>query len=63
MGYVAEHHDKLRETLRDKQKEILEKFDNCYNERIRINERELLAYAFKLGVRLAIEVHFPAQGD
>ena len=53
----------LERTLRDKQKEILEKLDNCYNELIRINERELLAYAFKLGVRLAIEVHFPAQGD
>ena len=63
MGYIADHHDKLRETLSDEQKELLEKFDDCYNELIEINERELFAYAFKLGARLAIEVLFPTQED
>lgn len=38
------------------QKEILEKFDDCYAELADINEREIFAYAFRLGARIAIEV-------
>ena len=32
MGYIADHHDNLLSTLNDQQKEVLEKFDDCYNE-------------------------------
>ena len=56
MGYIADHHDSLRTTLTDKQKEILEKFDDCYAELTDINEREIFVYAFRLGARIAIEV-------
>ena len=56
MGYIADHHDNLLSTLNDQQKEILEKFDDCYNELTDINEREIFSYAFKLGMRIAIEV-------
>ena len=56
MGYIADHHDNLLSTLNDQQKEILEKFDDCYNELTDINEREIFVYAFKLGMRIAIEV-------
>ena len=56
MGYIAEHHDNLLSTLNDQQKELLEKFDDCYNELTDINEREIFSYAFKLGMRIAIEV-------
>ena len=56
MGYIADHHDNLLSTLNDQQKELLEKFDDCYNELTDINEREIFSYAFKLGMRLAIEV-------
>ena len=56
MKYIADHHENLRATLTDKQKEILEKFDDCYNELTDINEREIFSYAFKLGMRIAIEV-------
>ena len=54
MGYIADHHDNLLSTLNEQQKEILEKFDDCYNELIDINEREIFAYAFKLGAKLVI---------
>ena len=54
MGYIADHHDNLLSTLNDQQKEILEKFDDCYNELSDINEREIFSYAFKLGMRIAI---------
>ena len=59
MGYVADHHDTLLKELTDKQKETLEKFDDCYNELTDINEREIFVYAFRLGARIAIEVLFP----
>ena len=56
MGYVADHHEALFRDLTDKQKEVLEKFDDCYSELTDINEREIFVYAFKLGMRIAIEV-------
>ena len=56
MGYIADHHDILLSTLNEQQKEILEKFDDCYNELIDINEREIFAYAFKLGAKLMLTV-------
>ena len=59
MGYIADHHDTLLKELKDKQKEILEKFEDCYNELSDINEREIFVYAFRLGARIAIEVLFP----
>ena len=59
MGYITDHHDNLLKELTDKQKEVLEKFDDCYNELTDINEREIFVYAFRLGMRIAIEVLFP----
>ena len=59
MGYIADHHDNLQATLTDKQKEILEKFDDCYAELTDINEREIFVYAFQLEARIAIEVLSP----
>ena len=56
MGYIADHHDNLLSTLNEQQKEILEKFDDCYNELIDINEREIFAYVFKLGAKLMLTV-------
>ena len=59
MGYIADHHDNLLSTLNEQQKEILEKFDDCYAELTDINEREIFVYAFRLGARIAIEVLSP----
>lgn len=56
MGYIADHHDNLLSTLNDQQKEILEKFDDCYNELTDINEREIFSCAFKLGARIMLAV-------
>ena len=56
MGYIADPHDNLLSTLNDQQKELLEKFDDCYNELTDINEREIFAYAFKLGARIMLAV-------
>ena len=56
MGYIADHHDNLLSTLNDQQKELLEKFDDCYNELTDSNEREIFIYAFKLGATLILSV-------
>ena len=56
MGYIADHHDNLLATLNEHQNEILEKFDDCYNELTDINERELFSYAFKLGARIMLAI-------
>lgn len=59
MGYIADHHSALNETLTDKQKELFEKFNDCYDELTDINEREIFVYAFRLGARIAIEALSP----
>ena len=56
MGYIADHHDNLLSTLNDQQKEVLEKFDDCYNELTDINEREIFTYAFTLGAKIVFEI-------
>ena len=56
IGYIATHHDNLQATLTEEQNDILKKFDDCYAELTDINEREIFVYAFRLGMRIAIEV-------
>lgn len=56
MRFIARHHDNLQATLTEKQKETLEKLDDCYAELSDINEKETFVYAFRLGARIAIEV-------
>ena len=56
IGYIATHHDNLSATLDEKQKDILQRFDDCWSELSEINEREIFVYAFRLGARIAIEV-------
>ena len=59
IAHLANHHENLNNTLTDKQKELLAKFDDCYGELTDINEREIFVYAFRLGARIAIEVLLP----
>ena len=56
MGYISDHHDTLMAEMNDKQRETFEKFDDCWDELTDINEREIFVYAFKLCMRIAIEV-------
>ena len=56
MKYMARHHDNLMETLTDEQKDIFERFDDCWGEYASLAEMSIFIYAFKLGMQLAIEV-------
>ncbi|MBE6583128.1 MAG: hypothetical protein E7648_07690 [Ruminococcaceae bacterium] len=46
----------LRATMSDEQKAIFEKLDDCSDELDNICQREIFAYAFRLGARIAFEV-------
>jgi hypothetical protein len=59
MGYIANHHDSLTQSLNEQQKETLQRFDDSFSELNDINEREIFIYAFRLGMRIAIEVLLP----
>ena len=55
MEYMARHHDALLNTMTDEQKEIFEKFDDCWSEYTSYAEEAIFTYAFKLGMQIAIE--------
>ena len=55
MEYMARHHDDLLKTLTDEQKEIFEKFEDCWSEYASYTEEAIIEYAFKLGMQIAIE--------
>ena len=56
MEYMARHHDDLLKIMTDEQKEIFDKFEDCWGEYASYAEQAIFEYAFKLGARLAIEV-------
>ena len=55
MEYMARHHDDLLKTMTDAQKEIFEKFDDCWSEYASYAEEAIFTYASKLGAKIALE--------
>ena len=55
MEYMARHHDDLLKSMTDEQKEIFEKFDDCWSEYMSLAEAAIFEYAFKLGMQIAID--------
>ena len=53
--YMSRHHDDLLKTMTDEQKEIFVKFDDCWSEYASYAEEAIFTYAFRLGMRIAIE--------
>ena len=60
---VARNREELDGTLTDKQKEILEKFEDCMNEMHSITERDAFSYSFQLGVQLLAESFLQPMGE
>ena len=56
MEYMARHHEDLLNTMTDEQKEIFEKFEDCWGEYATYAEEAIFEYAFKLGMQIAIDV-------
>ena len=57
MEYMVRHHDDLLKTLTDEQKEIFEKFDDCWSEYMSLAEAAIFEYAFKLGAKLTMAIN------
>ena len=55
MEYMARHHEDLLKGMTDEQKEILERFDDCWSDYASYAEEAIFSYAFTLGMRIAIE--------
>ena len=53
--YMSRHHDDLVKTMTDEKKELFIKFDDCWSEYASLAEEAIFVYAFKLGMRIAIE--------
>ena len=56
MEYMARHRDDLLKILNDEQKEIFEKFEDCWSEYMSLAEAAIFEYAFKLGAQITLEV-------
>ena len=55
LNLMGKNRDDLSDTLTEQQKETLAKYDDCVNEMYGIIEREIFAYAFRLGGQLMLE--------
>ena len=55
MKLVVRNREELDETLTEKQKETLGKYEDCSNEMHSITERDAFSYGFRLGVQLMAE--------
>ena len=56
MEYMARHHDDLVTTMTNEQKDIFERFDDCWSEYVSMAEKSIFVYAFRLGANIAIDI-------
>ena len=56
MEHMARHHDSLIATMTDEQKDVLERFDDCWSEFASLAEKSIFVYAFRLGANIAIDI-------
>ena len=55
LSYMARHHEDLEKSFTDEQKEIFEKFHDCWSEYMSLSEKAIFVYAFKLGAKVMLE--------
>ena len=55
LGYMSRHHEDLEKSFTEEQKETFEKLHDCWSEYMSLAEAAIFEYAFKLGMRIAIE--------
>ena len=60
--YIARHHEELEKDFTDEQKEIFEKFQDCWGEYATLAEEAIFKYAFKLGARLIMDIQRDTEG-
>ena len=55
LSYMSRHHTDLEKSFTDEQKEIFQKLYDSWSEYASLAEAAIFEYAFKLGMRIAIE--------
>ena len=63
MEYMARHHEDLLQAMTDEQRDILERFDDCWSEYASLAEEAIFVYAFRLGARMMLNVMLPTAED
>ena len=53
---MARHQDTIMTTMTDEQKDIFERFDDCWSEYASLAEEAIFVYAFRLGARLMLDL-------
>ena len=56
MEYMARHHDDLLKTLSEGQRDIFERFDDCWSEYASLAEEAIFVYAFRFGAQMMLEI-------
>ena len=56
MEYMARHHDDLLKSMTNEQKDIFERFDDCWSEYASLAEEAILVYAFRLGASMMLDI-------
>ena len=60
---LRKNQDDIEREITEKQKETLEKFEDCMNEMHSITERDAFSYGFRLGVQLMAEAFLMPLGE
>ena len=55
LGYMARHHENLEKSFTEEQKEVFDKFHDCWSKYMSLAEASIFEYAFKLGMQIAIQ--------
>ena len=55
MDYMTRHHDDLLKTLSDEQRDIFERYDDCWSEYASLAEEAIFVYAFRLGAQMTLD--------
>ena len=55
LGYMARHHEDLEKNFSDEQKEVFEKFHDCWSEYMSLAERQYLSMLSNLVCRLLLK--------
>ena len=56
MEYMARYHDDLLKVLTEEQRDIFERFDDCWSEYASLAEEAIFVYAFRLGASMMLDI-------
>ena len=55
MEYMARHHDDLLKSMNEEQKDIFERFDDCWSEYASLAEKAIVVYTFRPEAQMILD--------